>query len=79
MPNFVSVGKSFTVDKGTTISLPCHVDKMQSKNITAHESFGHFRRGRTRDSINRQEIGEEEDMAKSGWSLQSGERGGKSN
>ena len=28
MPNFVSKGSTFTVDKGTTINLPCYVDKL---------------------------------------------------
>jgi hypothetical protein len=31
LPNFISKGSTFTVDKGTTIRLPCYVDKLPSE------------------------------------------------
>ena len=30
-PNILTKGNTFTVDKGTTIRLPCYVDKFPSK------------------------------------------------
>lgn len=32
LPEFVTKGSSFTVDKGTTIRLPCYVDKLPCKS-----------------------------------------------
>ena len=31
VPNFVTRGSTFTVDKGTTIRLPCYVDRLPSE------------------------------------------------
>ena len=31
VPDFVTRGSTFTVDKGTTIRLPCYVDRLPSK------------------------------------------------
>ena len=31
LPEFVTKGSTFTVDKGTTIRLPCYVDKLPCK------------------------------------------------
>ncbi len=31
LPNFITKGSTHVVDKGTTISLPCYVDKMPRK------------------------------------------------
>ena len=33
VPNFVTRGSTFTVDKGTTIRLPCYVDRLPSEFI----------------------------------------------
>ena len=35
-PNFTSNAETITVDKGTTISLPCYVDEFPSKKLTQY-------------------------------------------